>query len=77
MTKTLKDGFVYLLVTDKAKEIYRSRIFELYALHDDDTEFLITSRVQLNEALEHGLEIGIGLGYEEGIKQNKQDEKIN
>ena len=68
MTKTLKDGFVYLLVTDKAKDVYASRVFELYALHEDESESLIESREQLNKAIEQGLEIGIGLGYEEGIK---------
>lgn len=67
MTKTLKDGFVYLLVTNKAKEVYTSGLFELYVLHDDDSESLIQSNEQLNEALEHALDIGISVGYKEGI----------
>jgi hypothetical protein len=67
MTKTLKDGFVYLLVTDKAKEVYASRVFELYALHEDESESLIESHEQLTEALEQGLEIGISIGFKEGI----------
>jgi hypothetical protein len=66
MTKTLKDGFVYLLVTDKAKDVYASGVFELYALHEDESESLIESHEQLNEALEQGLHIGIGVGHEEG-----------
>jgi hypothetical protein len=66
-TKTMKDGFVYLVVTDKAKEIYTSGIFELYALYEDDSESLIESHEQLNEALEQGLDIGISVGYKEGI----------
>ena len=67
MTKTLKDGFVYLLVTDKAKDVYASGVFELYALYEDDSESLIESHEQLNEALEQGLDIVIGAGYKEGI----------
>jgi hypothetical protein len=66
-TKTMKDGFVYLLVTGKAKEIYTSEIFELFALYDDDSESLIESHEQLNEALEQGLDIGISVGFKEGI----------
>jgi hypothetical protein len=65
MTRTLKDGFVYLLVTDKAKDVYASGVFELYALYEDDSESLIESHEQLNEALEQGLDIGIGVGHEE------------
>jgi len=66
-TKTMKDGFVYLLVTGKAKEIYTSGLFELFALYDDDSESLIESHGQLTEALEQGLDIGISVGYKESI----------
>ena len=56
------EGFVWLLVTDKAKEIHRSECFELYALHQDGSESLIESDEQLNRALENGVDIGIDVG---------------
>lgn len=61
--KTTKDNFVWLLVTDKAKEVYLSGLFELYILYNDDSETLVESFSQLSEALEDGLDIGISVGY--------------
>lgn len=61
--KTTKDNFVWLLVTDKAKEVYLSGLFELYILYDDDSETLVESFSQLSEALEDGLDIGISVGH--------------
>jgi hypothetical protein len=57
------DGFVWLIVTNKAKEIYLNGLFELYILHDDESESLVEGFTQLNEALENGLDIGIEVGY--------------
>jgi hypothetical protein len=61
--KTTKDNFVWLLVTDKAKEVYLSGLFELYILYNDDSESLVESFSQLSEALEDGLDIGISVGH--------------
>lgn len=61
--KTTKDNFVWLLVTDKAKEVYLSGLFELYILYNDDSETLVESFSQLSEALEDGLDIGISVGH--------------
>lgn len=61
--KTTKDNFVWLLVTDKAKEVYLSGLFELYILYNDDSEALVESFAQLSEALEGGLDIGISVGH--------------
>lgn len=65
MNKITKDGFIWLLVTDKAKEIFNSGLFELYRLYDDgsDAEGLIESMDDLNEALEQGMNIGIEVGF--------------
>jgi len=66
MEKNIKitdDGFVWLLVTDKAKEIFISGLFPLYELHDDSSESLIEGFDQLNEALANGLNIGIEVGF--------------
>lgn len=62
MTKTTKDGYVYYIVTHKAKEIFTTGIFELYALHEDDTEALIESFDDLFRVLEQGFQIGIHVG---------------
>jgi len=61
--KAMKDGFVYKLVSsDKAKDIFSLGLFDLYVIHNDDSESLIDSINELNEALENGNEIGIPVG---------------
>jgi hypothetical protein len=60
--KINKDGFVWKIVTDKAKEIFSSGLFELYILHSDDSETLIENVADLDDALSNGLEIGIEVG---------------
>ena len=62
MTKTTKDGHVFLIVTEKAKEIFNSDLFEIYALYDDDTEALIMWNHEFAQAQEKGLPIGIYVG---------------
>lgn len=60
---TKEDGFVWLIVTGQAKEIYNSGLFDLYILYDDDSESLIEDFERLNNALESGLTIGIEVGF--------------
>jgi len=57
------DGFVWLLVTDKAKDIWNSGLFSLYKLYDDDTEALLETFEDLDLALEGGFDIGIEVGH--------------
>lgn len=57
------DGFVWLIVTSKAKEVFTSGLFEVYELHEDDTESLIGSMDELSKVLERGGEIGIEGGH--------------
>lgn len=58
--KVMKDRFVYKLVSsDKAKDIFSLGLFDLYVI---DSESLIDSIDELNEALENGNEIGIPVG---------------
>ena len=71
MTK-LVNGFVWLLVTDKAKEIHAFGIFELYALREDGSESLIEWRHQIDDALEQGLDIGIEVGHYNDITAIKE-----
>jgi hypothetical protein len=63
MKTKLVNDFIWLIVTEKSKEIYLSELFELYILHDDNTETLIEDFMQLNLALEDGEDIGIEIGY--------------
>lgn len=61
MTK-LVNNFLFLVVTEKAKEIFSSGTFELYVLHNDDSESLVESYADINDAQECGLSIGIEVG---------------
>jgi hypothetical protein len=57
------NGFVWLVVTDKAEEVYFSGLFEIYALYPDGSESLVVSLEDLHTCLEFGLEIGVEVGY--------------
>ena len=62
--KVTNDGFVWKLVDgDRAKDIFALGLFELYLIHYDDSESLIETYVELNNAIENGSEIGIEVGY--------------
>ena len=56
-TEVIKN-FVWLIVTNKAKEIYSSGTFDLYVLHNDNSESLVEDYAQIKEAEEYGLQIG-------------------
>lgn len=70
MTTTTKDGFVYLIVNEKCKEIFSSGIFELYALYSDGSESLIESWEHLSNVIADGCEIGIEIGFLTDITNN-------
>jgi hypothetical protein len=61
------NGFVWFLVTNKAKEVHESNLFELYVLYKDGTESSVHDFETIDEAiavaLHNGLEIGIEGGY--------------
>lgn len=65
MSSKLKvvDGFVWLIVTEEAKEIFMNGLFELYILHDDSSESKVEGYTQLLEAIEQGSDIAIEGGY--------------
>lgn len=67
MTTTTKDGFVYLIVNDKAKEIFSSGIFEIYGLYANGSESLIESEEHLSNVIADGCEIGIEIGFKQDI----------
>ena len=56
------DGFVWLLITHKAKEVFGSGLFEVYKLHNDGSESLCQSYADINDALEFGLDLAIEVG---------------
>jgi len=60
------DGFVWLIVTHKAREIWASDLFELFIIYDDGSEASVYG-YGIDAALEmvekHVLEIGIEVGY--------------
>jgi hypothetical protein len=62
MNTRIANGIVYLLVTDKAKEIYTSGLFELYILTNDNVVVWVDVFSDLDTALEQGLDIGIEVG---------------
>jgi hypothetical protein len=55
------NGVVYLLVTEKAKEIFSSGTFELYLLYQQDTDF-VEMHGDIEYAYENGINIGIVVG---------------
>lgn len=61
--KTPFGDYIYHIVNNKAKEIFQSGLFELYALYPDDSEALVETFEDLNEHLERGYNIGIAVGY--------------
>lgn len=60
--KKTADGFIWLLVTEKAKEVFNSGLFSLFILYEDDSESLIEDFDDLDNALANGLSIGIEVG---------------
>lgn len=60
------DGFVWLIVTHKAREVWDADLFELFIIFDDGSEASVYG-YGIDTALEmvekHGLEIGIEVGY--------------
>jgi len=57
--KITQDGFVWLIVTDSAKELWSSGALQIYRLYPDGTEALIMDARDLQYALEHGDDIGV------------------
>ena len=63
MAIKINDGFVWLLVTDKAKDVYMLGLFDVYALWEDGSETLIEKAEDLMLCLRDGVEVGIEVGH--------------
>jgi hypothetical protein len=57
------DGFVWFVITEKAKEVFSSGLFDVYVLHNDESESLCESYADVNDALESGLQLAIEVGW--------------
>lgn len=57
------DGFIFMKVNDKAKEIFNSGLFELYAVYSDETESLIEKFEDLDMHLSNGDDVCIEVGF--------------
>jgi hypothetical protein len=57
------DGFVWFVITEKAKEVFGSGLFDVYVLHNDESESLCESYADVNDALESGLQLAIEVGW--------------
>ncbi len=64
----VRDGFLWMIVTHKAIAIFESKLFELYVLCNDGTEFQVDSLIDIDYAKTMGLEIGIEIGLLTDIK---------
>ena len=60
--KITKDGFVYLIVTHSAKELFSSGSLPIYELHED-SESLILTHEHLHKALEWGSDIVVEVAH--------------
>lgn len=56
------NGFGWLPINEKAKEVYMSGLFELYRLHPDGSESLCESFLDLDDAICSGDDIAIECG---------------
>jgi hypothetical protein len=57
--KITKDNFVWKIVTqEQAEFLFSLGLFELYELHDDDTETLIENYDEISLANKIGIEVG-------------------
>lgn len=63
-TKVTKDGFIWLVVPgDDAMEMWKSKTAELYILHNDDSETMVETDLQVQRATFSGERIGIEVGF--------------
>ena len=65
---TTKDKFSWWIVTDMAHKIFETDSIPLYVIYEDESESLIESIEELQEAINLNLPIAMELGY---IKEDK------
>lgn len=72
MTKVrFTNDFLWKVVSyELAKEIFGSGLFEVYKLHNDDSESLCESYADINDAAEWGLDLAIEVSQLSEILDN-------
>ena len=60
-----RDKFSWIDVTEKAERLFKTGMLELYQLYEDESESLIQSEFDLQEALENKRPIVIENGFTE------------
>lgn len=63
-----KDGFLWGDVTPMAKSLWQAQDFELYAIYEDETESLINTEDDFDDAINYNCIIAIELCPIEEIK---------
>ena len=61
------DGFVWLIVTRQAKEVFDSGLFELYVIFKDGSENSVHGFGSIDDAIEFALSKGLEIGIEGGF----------
>lgn len=62
--KVTQDGFVWRVINKtQAQRIMTLNLFDIYELHDDDSESRLSNINQVYKALDNGSQIGIEVGY--------------
>lgn len=55
----ITNDFLWLVVNDKAKELFATGLFEIYRLFNEESEGLCESIDDINEAIEQGNDLAI------------------
>jgi hypothetical protein len=69
MEKMTQDGFAWQILDYIEAENYFKDGKSIFALYDDESEALIEYDTDLNNAIDHGVQIGYAIGF---IKTPKQ-----
>jgi hypothetical protein len=60
-------GFVWFVVTNQAKEVFNTGLFELYVIFKDGTESSVHDFGSIDDAIEFALSKGLEIGIEGGF----------
>ena len=66
MDMKIIDGFVWFVVTNQAKEVFNSGLFELYVIFKDGSESSVHDFGTIDEAIEFALSKGLQIAIEGG-----------
>jgi hypothetical protein len=64
------NGFVWLVVTNQAKEVFNTGLFELYVVFNDGSESSVHDFKSIDDAIEFALSKGLEIAIEGGYINN-------